>query len=353
MKHILIIQLRQLGDILLTTPLASEIKRQRPDCRVSFLSHPMGRLILAGNPDLDQEIYYPADGAFRSTMNFVRKLREQRFDVIIDAMNNPRSAFFTLAAGYGTSARRIGFAGRRQLAYHERAVRGGDPCYIVTEKFRLLEPLGLNGERSQLTLPWQQTDTRPLDELARCEPLFDKAPLRVVLSPTHRREARRWPLAYYAKLSDWLTGEWGAVVTWIWGPGEESEIDQVMALCQKKSLKAPKTSFRELTAFIAHCDLFIGNSNGPSHIAVAVDTPSLQLHGPTSAISWCPMTMNHQAIQSPSNDHLMEGITVESVQAQLGRMVPTLQEKSLWRIDQSPWRDWLAKRSCLHLLGMP
>ena len=60
----------------------------------------------------------------------------------------------------------------------------------------------------------------------------------------------------------------------------------------------PKTSFRELAAVMANADLFIGSSNGPSHVAVAVDTPSLQLHGPTQARAWCPMSDRHRGMQS-------------------------------------------------------
>ncbi len=61
---------------------------------------------------------------------------------------------------------------------------------------------------------------------------------------------------------------------------------------------APETKLSELGDLIARCQLFIGNSNGPSHIAVAVDTPSLQLHGPTNALAWCPDTDRHTYIQS-------------------------------------------------------
>jgi ADP-heptose:LPS heptosyltransferase len=68
-------------------------------------------------------------------------------------------------------------------------------------------------------------------------------------------------------------------------------------MSQGVGIKSPKTTFRELAALIGESHLFIGNSNGPSHVAVAMDTPSIQLHGPTSAVSWCPMTERHRAVQ--------------------------------------------------------
>ena len=93
-------------------------------------------------------------------------------------------------------------------------------------------------------------------------------------------------------------------MTWLWGPGEEQEIDTAMALTKEPTTKAPKTSFREMAALIANTDLFIGNSNGPSHVAVAVDTPSLQLHGPTDGRSWCPDTPRHRFIQGDTTEEI-------------------------------------------------
>jgi ADP-heptose:LPS heptosyltransferase len=90
-----------------------------------------------------------------------------------------------------------------------------------------------------------------------------------------------------------------ATVMWAWGPGEESVIDEVQGLTRGVTHKAPKTSFREMAALFARADLFIGNSNGPSHVAVSVDLPSIQLHGHTNLISWCPMTERHRGLQTP------------------------------------------------------
>ena len=82
--------------------------------------------------------------------------------------------------------------------------------------------------------------------------------------------------------------EWGAEIIWLWGPGKKILLKMLCHFCKEKAHLAPKTGFREMAALIAQTDLFIGNSNGPSHVAVSCNTPSIQLHGPTSLVSWCP-----------------------------------------------------------------
>ena len=136
-----------------------------------------------------------------------------------------------------------------------------------------------------MALPWDQSHLGPLNLLLKDEG-FASAPIRVVLSPTHRRLVRQWPKSSYAALADRLVAEWGAHVLWAWGPGERGFVTEAMGLCKQKTFLCPETTFRELAALFANCDLFVGNSNGPSHVAVAAGLPSFQLHGPTRLRAW-------------------------------------------------------------------
>ncbi|MCX6130236.1 MAG: glycosyltransferase family 9 protein [Proteobacteria bacterium] len=294
-QKILLIQLRQLGDILLTTPCIREIKRAWPDAELSFLTHPMGRLVLDGNPYLKQLLCYDPKGTWRQDWQLIKKLRSESFDLVLDFMYNPRSAMYARLSG---APRRLAFASRRSWLFTEQLAQGSAVEYIVSEKFRYLRALGLEPKALQLDLPWHQEHLAPVMQMIREDALFAEAPLRIALSPTHRRLERQWSQQNYAAIADRLVKEWGAAVTWVWGPGEEQFIRQIMEQCQQPTQMAPKTSFRELAAFLAQCDLFIGNSNGPSHVAVAVDIASLQLHGPTYAAAWSPLTLRHRAIQA-------------------------------------------------------
>jgi ADP-heptose:LPS heptosyltransferase len=317
---ILVIQLRQLGDILLTTPVLRAIKRERPKARVTFLSHGMGRLVLDHCPYMDEHFFYDDTWTWRQELRLARTLRSRRYDLVLDFMNNPRSAFYALGSG---ARERVAFRSARRPAYTRVVPRITEPAYIVREKMLLLQAAGFQAETPSdggLVLPWFEPQTQPLLRLLGEQSVFREAPVRVVLSPTHRREARRWPLERYAEVADRLARRWGAAVLWIWGPGEEEVVDRAIALCKEPAaaLKAPRTSFRELAALIGNADLFVGNSNGPSHVAVAGGICSLQLHGPTRAVSWCPLTEQHQALQAA--DGAMDSITADAVWEKLEGM---------------------------------
>ena len=319
---ILVIQLRQLGDILLTTPVLRELKRNMPGCNVTFLSHQMGKLILDDCPYIDDYFTYGTDWTLRQEVSLAATLRARKFDYAFDFMNNPRSALYAL----GSLAReRVAFRSARWWCYNQWVPRQGPKQYIVRDKFRILDSVGIKTNPDQadhLILPWFEKDTAPLMRFVGQHPWASDAPLRIAISPTHRRDVRRWPLERYAALADFLARNWGAFVVWLWGPGDESEIDAVISMCRETTYKAPKTTFRELAALTANVDLFIGNSNGPSHVAVATGTPSLQLHGPTNAWAWCPQTDRHMALQG--QNMTMAEIGLASVITKLESMQPML-----------------------------
>ena len=318
-ERILLIQLRQLGDILLTTPCLRAIKRERPRAKLTLLTHSMGRLILDNNPFVDEHFFYEDDWKLAQHVRLAKTLKERAFDLVFDFMGNPRSAIMSFAA---RGKERVAFSSPRRFAYTHLVPRPGPGRYIVDEKFDLLRATGFRPEGQGLVLPWFEAHTQPVMRLYASGTVLRDSPLRVAISPTHRREARRWPLAAYAALADRLTRELGAACIFLWGPGEEAEVERCRVLCQTPTWKAPKTSFRELAALVGNLDLFIGNSNGPSHVAVATDICSLQLHGPTRGLSWCPDVPKHRFVQAPTKD--MASLSVDAVWEALQAMLGTV-----------------------------
>ena len=253
----------------------------------------MGRMILDDNPYLDEHFIYE-DGV-KNFVKMVKGLRDRQYQIVVDFMANPRSCLMSLGSG---AQRRISFRTNRRFAYTDVVPRPPGTDYVVRDKMKLLRVFGADSDDTRLDLPWNERHTGPLLRLMGESPAFRDAPVRVALSPTHRRSERQWTLERYARLAEELSREWRAEIVWLWGPGEEDVVTRAAALTQAKSMIAPKTSFREMAALLANFDLFVGNSNGVSHLAVAVDCPSLQLHGPTLKSSWSPLTASHRGLQA-------------------------------------------------------
>ncbi|MFA6111181.1 MAG: glycosyltransferase family 9 protein [Candidatus Latescibacterota bacterium] len=118
------------------------------------------------------------------------------------------------------------------------------------------------------------------------------APL-VALHPGSGAARKNWPLDRFAALADRLQ-ERGLQPVWILGPLEEQTRKE--AGCRPC---LPPGTARELAAFLAQVDLFVGNDSGPGHLAAAVGTPTLSLFGPTDPALWRPRSRLGRVLQAP------------------------------------------------------
>lgn len=276
-ENFLVIQLRQIGDVVLTTPIPHILKEARPGCRVSFLTERPSDQLLAGNPHIDEILLNDRKGTWLDTLRLASRLRQRRFDVVLDFLANPRTA---LLAWLSRAPMRVAFpVPGRGLLYTHRVPP--EKRYAVEIKKLLLGPLGITSplDRPEIYLTEEE---RAEGARVRAELLAGAALRLVTVDPSHRRETRRWPSAHYGRLCRRLRDELHAAPVVLWGPGEEALADAVVAASGGAAILAPPTRLRELAALVGAADLHLGNCSAPRHIAVAVGTPTFTVLGSTS-----------------------------------------------------------------------
>lgn len=294
-KKVIIILPRQLGDILLGTSLARALKYVFPHVHISWLSHPMGKQILKNHPFID-EVFY-SKGHLREDFFLFKKLRQYKYDVVIDAMAIPRTAGISRFIG---APIRISFRTRhsRNIFYTHLIDRKKlDEGYLGFTRLKLLESLGIKESSIPIKekTPFLPIETKDfIKAKAVIENLNVNKPF-ILLSPTHRRPVRQWPPEHFVLLALRLIDR-GYTVVWLWGPGEDqfvkklhSEVLKVMdkdACENATSIFPPLLTLRETAALASFSECFVGNSNGLSHIAVAGGAKSVQLHGSTLSKVW-------------------------------------------------------------------
>ncbi|MHB8765505.1 MAG: glycosyltransferase family 9 protein [Deferrisomatales bacterium] len=274
----LVIQLRQIGDVVLTTPISRILKEARPGCRVSFLTERPSDQFLVGNPHVDEVLLNERKGSWRDTLRLARSLRRRRFDVVLDFMGNPRSALLALLSGART---RISYPVRgRGVFYTHRVKPVGD--YAVHYKTSLLAPLGIASDHDRPEL-YLTEEERARGRAVGATLRGDGGGPLVTVDPSHRRDTRRWPAARFGALCRGLAERVGARGVVLWGPGEEAVAREVAEASGGAAVVAPRTTLREMAALIAAADLHLGTCSAPRHIAVAVGTPTFVVLGSTSS----------------------------------------------------------------------
>jgi ADP-heptose:LPS heptosyltransferase len=97
-KRILVVRLRFIGDVLLTTPLLKNLKTALPEAKIYYLTEKAPARILDCNPNVSGIIELEK-GSILEMLRTVKKIRMLKFDLAIDIFGNPRSSLLTAFSG--------------------------------------------------------------------------------------------------------------------------------------------------------------------------------------------------------------------------------------------------------------
>lgn len=285
--RILIVRLSAMGDVIHGLPVLCALREALPDAFLGWVVEGRTGDLLDGHPALDALIRIPRGWlkSPRAIWNVRRRLRQFAFDTTIDLQCLTKSA---VAAWLSGAPRRIGKAGAdgRELSrwfHNELVVPGGQ--HVIDHYLGLLRPLGIRHAAVQFRLHERADDARTVDEFLRAHQI---GPGRfALLNPGAGWPSKIWPAERYGELARWFYREFALPSVAVWGtPSERPLAERIVATSAGKARLAPPTSILELAALCRRAALFVGSDTGPMHLAVAVGTPTISLHGPSRA-EWC------------------------------------------------------------------
>lgn len=300
-QKILLLRLRGIGDVVLTLPLVDNLHAAFPQAQIDYLTEPPSAPLLQGHPRIHETIVLehkhwsklaPA-ARMRAYWHFVRALRKEQYDWVIDLFGNPRTALLALASG---ARRRIGFNFRgRKFAYNFLVEPRGDRVHAVEFNLDVLRALAVPIATNKLSLPLASNAVNFIGQFWQLHKLHLFS-CTIACNVFGGWFTKRWPLPAFAELGDRLQRDYDAKMILLWGPGEWEEVNALAAMMKVPPLLAPATTLPELAALLARVDLLVANDSGPMHLAAAVDTPVVAIFGPTRPDLQGPWGAGHTVV---------------------------------------------------------
>jgi predicted lipopolysaccharide heptosyltransferase III len=294
-SRILLVRLRQIGDVVFTTPAIHALRRRFPDAHLSYLVEPAAAPIVEHNPHLDEVIVaarQPGVRGFLGDLALGRRLRAGRYDLAIDFHGGPRASLLTWLSG---APDRLGYeiAGRGWM-YTRRVARPRQlrARHSVENQWDLLAPLGVAPpDRSAFPMEMPADPAAAAAVADRLTRAGVSAGHRlVVLHTSAGNPFRRWPAAHFADLVAALaSADPSRRIIVSSGPSERDAAARVIADAQaqlpagrsSQVLSCGEFSLAELRALLDRASLYIGGDSGPLHVAAATGVPIVGLYGPT------------------------------------------------------------------------
>ncbi len=311
-KKILVIKLRNIGDVLLTVPALRALKETFPKAHLAVLVNPGTEDMLTKNPLVDEVIVLKRKekkqglgDKVRGGLGFMKNLRAKGFDMTVDLTGGDRAALTGFATGakyrLGPDPEGKGFKGKRYL-YTHKSPGPAAMTHTVLSNLAVLRPFGI--------------DTRDLtvDFFIDSE---DEAAVDKVLGTSINKGIKK-PFVHVHPVSRWLfkcpqsflmasildhIAESGLQVVLTSGPErrEAALLKEIADLMKRPMiLLSGNLSLKGLGVLSKRAAFFFGVDSAPMHIAAAVGTPVVALFGPSGAFDWGPW--DNEAVKSLSSN---------------------------------------------------
>jgi heptosyltransferase-1 len=280
--RIAIVKLSALGDIVHAMVALQFIKEQLPDSRIDWIVEERFAGVLECNPDLNQILTVnlkalKADKSrFFAEFKKIRAFADRHYDLVIDAQGLLKSAIVARLTGKKIA----GFAAdsiREKAAswFYDKKIHCAYNANTIDRNARVLSrPLGFEIGREHILnkKPFLfYRNPLPLDDyLAQ-----DRKNIVLVIGSTW--DSRNYPAEGYVKVAEAL--KQNCLV--VWGSDQEKARAEWMAAQSGYIKVVPRLDLNSLKALIACADLLIGNDTGPTHMAWALNRPSITIFGPT------------------------------------------------------------------------
>ena len=294
---ILLVRLREIGDVVFTTPAIRALRQRFPDAHLAYVVEPPAADVIRSNPNVDELIVAPRRHLF-ADIALGRRLRASRYDLAIDFHGGPRASLLTWLSGAPV---RVGYqvAGRAWM-YTTRVARPRElrPRHAVQNQWDLLAALGLPGPDASVwpvEMPADPAASAAMAErLARAGvPSTDRI---VVVHVSAGNPFRRWPQTSFGMLVARLAARGGLRIVVTSGPSEREAARRVVD--DARGQLAPADGDRvidlgdfalgELRGLLDRASLYIGGDSGPLHIAATSRVPIVGLYGPTLPVRSAP-----------------------------------------------------------------
>ena len=290
-QRILVIKLRAIGDVLLSTIVLDNLREAFPNAELHFLTEPPGAALLSRHAAIHSVHVF--DRTRMSGVGLIRMVRDCRFDLVIDLFGNPRTALVTRLSG---ARHRVGFRFRgRVYAYNHRVVPRGDRVHNTQFNLDALEALGIEIRSRKVRVALSDDDRAWAEEFVGAAASGD-GPL-VGINPGGGWYTKRWGLDRFAELADLLVARHGARIVILWGPGERIDAERIAQGMSSHAVLPPPTTLLQLAALLERCSVLVTNDSGPMHIAAAVGSRVVAVFGPTNPLLQGPVGDNHRVVR--------------------------------------------------------
>jgi ADP-heptose:LPS heptosyltransferase len=296
-RKILLIKLKGIGDVVLSTVIFDDLRTAFPNATIDYLTEPPSEPLLSALPYINKTLLFRKKDSLGS-LKIIRDVMFGRYDLVIDMFANPRTALLTWLSG---AKYRAGFPYRgRAYAYNlpGPVERGGMHAALL--HLELLKSIGVPVHGKKLHFGLTEADkTFQADFFNRS---FQAGEHVLAVSPSGGWESKKCEAERFVDFAREIRRHYAIRFLVVWGPGDKADAELIASDLGADAVLAPSSSIREMGALMMGCFAVLANDSGPMHIAAALGIPVLSIHGPTVPAYQAAFGEQHESVRLETLD---------------------------------------------------
>lgn len=276
-KKFLFVRQDRIGDVLVSTPLAYALKSRYPNATVDFLLSSNNHFVLENESLVRKRWVYRKTAL--SALEIVRSIRRERYDFVIDLMDNP-SATSTVLCILAGGKWNVGLSKENEYAYDIVVpLLSRKDTHIVDRLAMLLKVFGVDPESVDLKIRYNvlQENREYAARFFGQERLRGQQVIGINISPGEG--ARFWGIENYQGLIRRLRGEFPQYPLLImYQPADRSVAQETVQPFSDVMLSPETQTFDQFAALVQQLWALVTPDTSAVHLAAAFSIPSVVMY---------------------------------------------------------------------------
>lgn len=300
--RILVIKFRNIGDVLLITPLIRNLKLNYPNALIDVAVNKGTEEMITLNPNINDIIIYDRSkikslnifNKIYQEIKFALDIKRNDYDIVINTTKGDRGALLALLCN---SNIKIGYKSKKNKFIQKIFTMNLPKIYLnhmVDIGLDSLKLLNLPIKEKKVEIFWSDSDQKIIEQILEKNDLVNKPFI-------HIHPVSRWMFkcnndVTMAKIIDYCMIELEIPIVLTAAPlkHEMEKIETIQKLCKSNPLNlSGQLSLKQTTAINKKAICFIGVDTAIMHIAAANNIPVISFFGPSSAYHWGPWDNNY------------------------------------------------------------
>ncbi len=312
-KSILVINPFGIGDVIFSTPLLRNIQLNFPDAKIYYLCNKRSAALIKIHPLISKIFIYERDEFVEASKKsfflgllkywrFVRELRKERIDCVLDLSLNTQFGFFAFLAGiksrYGLDYKKRAF-----FLTNKIEITGFNGKHVADYYLDVLKMLNVPIKRCNLEVYTDSRSAKWAESFLKEKGILAKQ-LVIGIAPCGGESfgkdnyLRRWPGEKFSQLIDKLNDTHDSVIFIFAGPKEKQDVLAITNALQHKNkvFDFSENSLEETVSLVKRCDLFISNDSGLLRFADGLNKKIVAFYGPIDEKVYGPYLADERSI---------------------------------------------------------